>query len=71
MTELIHNESMNPMPMNQSKITASDTSDKAKYFANRLKDVEDRERTRDEKRKKYASGGMKYTAIAMANRQDK
>jgi hypothetical protein len=60
---------MNPMPV-KVRIGAGDTSDKAAYFAKRESEICERERLRDEKRKKYAAGGMKYTAIAMASRCD-
>ena len=59
-------------PMNKPKmsgISAKGTSDKTAYFAMREKEIEERKKVADEKRAKYAAGGMKYTAIAMMNRE--
>ena len=59
-------------PMNKPKtsgLSAKGTSDKAAYFAMREQQMEERKKIADEKRAKYTAGGMKYTAIAMMNRE--
>jgi hypothetical protein len=40
------------------------------YFAKRQEEIKAREAKANELKKKYLTGGMKYTAIAMANRPD-
>eukprot|EP01034_Spumella_vulgaris_P024025 gene24025-30321_t len=44
------------------------TSNKAEYFKRREAEIKAREKANAEKKSKYAAGGMKYTAEAMANR---
>ncbi len=43
------------------------TSNKTEYFAMRQEEIAQREKLAAEKKQKYLTGGMKYTAIAMAN----
>ena len=50
--------------------SAAGSSDKAAYFAMREQQIQDRKKLADERKKKYTAGGMKYTAIAMMNREN-
>ncbi len=47
-------------------ISAAGTSDKASYFKQRELEIKEREKSASEKKQQYLSGGMKYTAQAMA-----
>ena len=51
----------------EAKPDAENTDNKQKYFAQREAELEERARGREEKKKKYMGGGMKHTAMAMAN----
>lgn len=53
---------------NQASLSAANTSNKAEYFKQREKEIAERAKQREEKKKKYASGGLVYTAQIMANR---
>ena len=60
-------------PSNKPKISlisAAGSSDKTAYFAMREQQLIDKKKIADERKKKYTSGGMKYTAIAMMNREN-
>lgn len=48
--------------------TAAKTSKKDAYFKQREEELAERIKSNEEKKKKYATGGMQYTAIAMMNR---
>lgn len=41
---------------------------KQAYWAKRTQELEDRKREAEEKKKQFAGSGLKYTAIALANR---
>jgi len=60
-----------PSSKPRAALSAAGTSNKAAYFAMREKEIQERKAIADEKRKKYTAGGMKYTAIAMMNRDAK
>ena len=49
-------------------LSAAGTSNKAEYFKKREEEIKEREKVAKDFKQKYAAGGMKYTAIAMANR---
>jgi hypothetical protein len=48
--------------------SASKSSDKIKYFKNREEELQERIKAGEEKKKKYATGGMQHVAAAMMNR---
>ena len=48
--------------------SAASTSNKKDYFRKREEELSDRVKANEEKKKKYSTGGMKYTALAMMNR---
>lgn len=68
LTELLHSWADHPELRPKSTVTAEGTSNKAEYFKNREQELLAREKASAERKAKYASGGMKYTAAAMANR---
>jgi hypothetical protein len=68
LTELLHKWTDHPELRPKSSVTAEGTSNKAEYFKNREAEILAREKVRAEMKAKYASGGMKHTAAAMANR---
>lgn len=41
---------------------------KQAYWAKRTQELEDRKREAEERKKQFAGAGLKYTAIALANR---
>jgi hypothetical protein len=68
LTELLHTWADHPELRPKSSVTAAGTSNKAEYFKNREQELAAREKANAERKAKYAAGGMKYTAAAMANR---
>lgn len=52
----------------KSAVSAAGTSDKAKYFKQREEEIEARQKASAERKAKYSTGGMKYTAQIIANR---
>jgi hypothetical protein len=47
-----------------------DRAKKQAYWAKRTQELEQRKQDAEERKKKFAGAGMKYTALAMANRPD-
>lgn len=70
LNELLQDWITNPSNKPKISISAAGTSNKSEYFAMREKEIEENKKNANEKRKKYASNGMKYTAIAMMNRDN-
>uniref|UniRef100_A0A7S3M205 PH domain-containing protein n=1 Tax=Spumella elongata TaxID=89044 RepID=A0A7S3M205_9STRA len=68
LTELLHSWADHPESRPKSTVTAEGTTNKAEYFKNREQEILAREKASAERKAKYAAGGMKYTAAAMANR---
>lgn len=68
LTELLHSWADHPELRPKSSVTAEGSSNKAEYFKNREQELQAREKANAERKAKYAAGGMKYTAAAMANR---
>jgi len=52
----------------QASLSAANTSNKAEYFQQREKEMAERAKQREEKKKKYSAGGLVYTAQVMASR---
>lgn len=53
-----------------ASMSARNTSDKSAYFAKREKEMAENKKIADARKAKYTAGGMKYTAIAMMNRDN-
>mmetsp|Transcript_24025 Transcript_24025/g.48259 ORF Transcript_24025/g.48259 Transcript_24025/m.48259 type:complete len:191 (+) Transcript_24025:193-765(+) len=68
LTELLHGWTDHPETKPKSTVSAEGYSNKAEYFRNREQELQAREKANAERKAKYATGGMKYTAAAMANR---
>lgn len=68
LNEIIQDWISHPDKKPRSQISAAGTSNKNEYFAKRQEEIKERESAAKEMKKKYLTGGMKYTAIAMANR---
>ena len=68
LNEIIQHWSMHPETKPRAKLTAAGTTNKAEYFAKRQEEMAEREKHAREAKAKYLTGGMKYTAIAMASR---
>ena len=51
-----------------SSASASGTSNKQEYFKKREEEIKERQKQNEDKKKKYSSGGMKFVAQAMLNR---
>lgn len=68
LSELLHSWADHPETRPKSSVSASGSSNKAEYFKNREQELQAREKINAERKAKYAAGGMKYTAAAMANR---
>lgn len=69
LNEIIQGWITHPEKKPRSQISAAGTSNKNEYFSRRQEEIKEREAAAKEVKKKYLTGGMKYTAIAMANRQ--
>jgi hypothetical protein len=69
LNEIIQDWASHPDKKPRSQISAAGTSNKNEYFSKRQEEIKEREAAAKEMKKKYLTGGMKYTAIAMANRQ--
>lgn len=68
LNEIIQDWAAHPEKKPRSQISAAGTSNKSEYFSKRQEEIKEREAHAKEMKKKYLTGGMKYTAIAMANR---
>jgi hypothetical protein len=68
LSELLHSWADHPETKPKSSVSATGSSNKAEYFKNREQELQAREKANAERKAKYAAGGMKYTALAMANR---
>jgi hypothetical protein len=68
LNEMLSKWEENPSLKPKQNISAKGTSNKAEYFEKREEELKQREKEAAEKKLKYSSGGMKYTALAMANR---
>lgn len=68
LTELLHSWADHPDLRPKSTVTAEGASNKDEYFKSREQELLAREKASAERKAKYAAGGMKYTAAAMANR---
>lgn len=55
----------------KAELTAAGTSNKDAYFKMRQQEIENREKEAKVRREKYAGAGMKYTALAMMNMDEK
>ncbi len=66
--ELLQDWSSNPDKKPKDTRSAGGTSNKDQYFKQRQQELEAREKASAEKRTKYATGGMKFTAQVMASR---
>mmetsp|Transcript_35262 Transcript_35262/g.33491 ORF Transcript_35262/g.33491 Transcript_35262/m.33491 type:complete len:195 (+) Transcript_35262:182-766(+) len=66
--ELLHNWESRPESKPRYDDSASKSSDKIKYFKKREEELQERIKAGEEKKKKYATGGMQHVAAAMMNR---
>lgn len=66
--ELLQSWVDNPESKPKSSISASGTSNKGEYFRKREEEIKAREKANNERKAKYAAGGMTYTAQIMAER---
>ena len=69
LNEILQDWAAHPDKKPRSQISAAGTSNKNEYFSKRQEEIKEREAAAREMKKKYLTGGMKYTAIAMANRE--
>ena len=67
--QLLTNWESNPSSKPRSSLSAAGTSNKAEYFKKREAELAEREKQNALRKAKYSSGGMKYVAMAMANRE--
>ena len=67
--ELLNKWENNPASKPRSSLSAAGTSNKAEYFKKREAELAEREKQNALRKAKYSSGGMKYVAMAMANRE--
>ena len=58
-----------PSSKPKSSLSAAGTSNKADYFKKREAELAEREKQNALRKAKYSAGGMKYVAMAMANRE--
>lgn len=70
LNDLLQHWKDHPASKPKSSITAAGTTNKAEYFKRRESDIKAREAAAAEKKSKYASVGMKYTAEAMMRMGD-
>ena len=70
LNELLQHWKDHPASKPKSTITADGTTNKAEYFKRREMDIKAREAAAKERKEKYASVGMKYTAEAMMRMPD-
>lgn len=68
LNEILSNWEANPNKRPHSQTCAKNTVNKEEYFKQREEEIAKRKKEAEDKKKKYSGGGMKYTAIAMANR---
>lgn len=67
-TEILEKWSGDPKSKPESQISAAGTSNKAEYFKLKEKELAERAKQREDKKKKYAQGGLTHTAQIMASR---
>lgn len=68
LNDLLQDWVLHPEKKPKSSLSAEGTSNKAEYFRKREEEIKERENKAKEIKQKYAAGGMKYTAIALASR---
>lgn len=68
LSELLQSWADKPNSRPKSSVTEAGSSNKAEYLKNREAELLAREKANAERKAKYSAGGMKYTAMAMANR---
>lgn len=66
--ELLQKWIDDPTQKPRSSVKASGTSNKAEYFRLREEEIKAREKVNNERKAKYAAGGMNFTAQIMADR---
>lgn len=69
LNELLHDWESHPEHKPKSNLSAAGTSKKEEYFRKREEEIKAREQENLEKKSKYLTTGMKYTAQIMASRQ--
>lgn len=69
LSELLADWASDPSSKPKVQLSAAGTSNKDAYFKARAAEIDAREKENAERKKKYASAGMKYTALAMAQRE--
>jgi len=67
--DLLDNWNENPSSKPKTTVSAAGTSNKVEYFKKREAELAEREKQNALRKAKYSAGGMKYTAMAMANRE--
>ena len=58
----------NPETRPKTSVSAAGASNKAEYFKKREEELVAKEKANQEKKSRYVTGGMKFTAQVMANR---
>jgi hypothetical protein len=66
--DMLQDWALHPDKKPKSTISAAGTTDKEAYFRKRQEEIAEREQRAKELKGKYTPGGMKHTAIVMANR---
>lgn len=67
LNEMLSYWAEHPEKKPKSSASAEGSSNKAAYFKQREAEISAREKANEDRKAKYAAGGMKYTALAMAN----
>jgi hypothetical protein len=67
LNEMLSYWTEHPEKKPKSSVSAEGSSNKAAYFKQREAEISAREKANEDRKAKYAAGGMKYTALAMAN----
>jgi hypothetical protein len=70
LNELLQSWIDNPESKPKSSVSAGGSSNKSDYFRRREDEIKAREKANNEKKAKYASGGMAFTAQIMAERSN-
>lgn len=68
LNELLQSWVDHPETKPKSSVTASGSSNKAEYFKKREEEIKAREKVNNDRKAKYASAGMNFTAQIMAER---
>lgn len=68
LNELLQSWIDHPDKKPKAAVNAAGTSNKSEYFKQRQEEIKERERLNNEKKAKYATGGMQITAQIMAGR---